>query len=193
MEKRRIERTWIQGEKPKPDGLKDFAFQGEALADVFIIDGVTTDGAAVEITGTITALWLGENNVTITMNGSIDDDKAIVTIDDACYRYHGKFIFSVFATNDTQTQCIYCGIGTILKTQSESVAYPSDTIPNVLDLIDDINEVIADIPQDYADLTAHFPITGEFVLGDTSVTEAQLAILSNGVASVSDTQTYLGL
>ena len=193
MEKRRIERTWIQGEKPKPDGLKDFAFQGEALADVFIIDGVTTDGAAVEITGTITALWLGENNVTITMNGSIDDDKAIVTIDDACYGYPGKFIFSVFATNDTQTQCIYCGIGTILKTQSESVAYPSDTIPNVLDLIDDINEVIADIPQDYADLTAHFPITGEFVLGDTSVTEAQLAILSNGVASVSDTQTYLGL
>ena len=193
MEKRTIERTWIQGEKPKPDGLKDFAFQGEALADTFIIDGATSAGAAVDITGTITALWLGENNVTIPQNVTIENDKAVVTLDDDCYGYPGKFIFSVFATNDGVIQCIYCGIGTILRTQSEAVAYPSDTIPDILELVEIVNEVIADIPQDYSELTAHFPITGEFVLGDTSVTEAQLAILTNGVASVSDTQTYLGL
>ena len=82
MEKRFIEKTWIQGEKPKPDGLSDFAFQGEALADVFIIDGKTQSGAAVDITGTITAVYLGENNMTIPLNGEIDDGKAFVILED---------------------------------------------------------------------------------------------------------------
>lgn len=195
MEKRFIEKTWIQGEKPKPDGLSDFAFQGEALADVFIIDGKTQSGAAVDITGTITAVYLGENNMTIPLNGEIDDGKAIVTLEDSCYDIPGKFILTIYATNDDQTQCIYCGVGIMFRTQSDIVEYPSETIPDILELIAMVNEAIASVPQDYAELSAHFPITGEFVLGETTVTEAQLAILEDagGVATVSETRSYLGL
>ena len=193
MEKRTLERTWIQGEKPKPDGLDDFGFQGEALADEFVVEGATADGAAVEITGTITAVWLGENNIVIPINGSIENGKAVVILGDECYQTPGKFILSIFATNDTLIQCIYCGVGNILKTQSDVVIYPSDTIPDIMEFVEIINDVIAEIPQDYSALTAHFPITGEFVLGNTTVTETQLAILTNGVATTAETRTYLGL
>lgn len=193
MERRIIEKTWIQGKTPKPDGLSDFAFQGEALADVFIIDGQTAEGSAVEITGTISGVYLGENNVTIPLDGEIEDGKAIITLDDLCYETPGKFILTIYATNDDQTQCIYCGVGIMFRTQSDVTAYPSSTIPDMLDLIDMVNEAIASVPQDYAELSAHFPITGEFVLGNTTLTEEELAILSNGVASTDQVKSYLGL
>lgn len=195
MEKRIIEKTWIQGKVPKPDGLSDFAFQGESLADVFIIDGKTESGAAVEITGTITGVYLSENNVTIPLNGEIDDGKAIITLEDSCYQSPGKFILTIYATNDDEIQCIYCGVGIMFRTQSEAVEYPTSTIPDILDLIAMVNEAIASVPQDYSELSAHFPITGEFVLGDTTVTETQLAILEDagGIATVAETKTYLGL
>lgn len=193
MENRVFERTWIQGKVAKPDGLHDFAFQGEALADTFIIDGQTEAGETVEITGTIRALYLGENNTTIPIDGAIEDGKAVVTLDEACYAIPGKFIISIFATNDDQTQCIYCGVGVMFRTQSNIVAYPSSGIPDIMELLELVDEAIAQIPQDYSALTAHFPITGEFVLGNTTVTEAQLAILNNGVATPEDVRSYLGL
>lgn len=193
MENRVFERTWIEGQVPKPDGLYDFAFQGEALADTFIIDGQTKAGGAVAITGTIMALYLGENNITIPVDGTIEDGKAVVTMPDSCYIIPGKFTFSVFAINEEHTQCIYCGVGVMFKTQTNAVAYPSSGIPDLMELLDLVNEAIASVPQEYGDLSAHFPITGEFVLGNTTVTEQQLAILNNGVASLSDTRTFLGL
>lgn len=193
MENRVFERTWIEGQVPKPDGLYDFAFQGEALADTFIIDGQTKGGDAVEITGTIMALYLGENNITIPVDGTIENDKAVVTMPDACYAVPGKFTFSIFAINDNHTQCIYCGVGVMFRTQTNTIAYPASGIPDLMELLELVEEAIASVPQDYATLSAHFPITGEFVLGNTTVTEAQLAILNNGVATVSETKTYLGL
>lgn len=193
MEKRIIERTWIEGKTPKPDGLSEFAFQGESLADVFIIDGQTVSGSSVEITGTIEAVYLGDNNMMIPLNGTIEDGKAVVVLDDACYEIPGKFILTIYATNGDETQCIYCGVGIMFRTQSDIVAYPSSTIPDILELIELVNEAIASVPQDYAELSAHFPITGEFVLGNTTVTDEKLAILNNGVASESDTRSFLGL
>lgn len=193
MEKRIIERTWIEGKTPKPDDLKEFALQGESLANVFIIDGKTVSGSSVDITGTIGAVYLGSNNMTIPLNGTIEDGKAVVVLDDACYEIPGKFILTIYATNGDETQCIYCGIGIMFRTQSDIVAYPSSTIPDILELIELVNEAIASVPQDYAELSAHFPITGEFVLGDTTLTESELASLKNGVADPTETRSYLGL
>lgn len=193
MQNRVFERTWIAGKAPKPDGLDDFAFQGEAYADTFIIDGQSESGTAVEITGAIRALYYSEHGLTIPIDGEIEDGKAVITLDDACYTIPGKFILSIFASNDDQTQCIYAGVGTMYRTQSDNIAYPSSTIPDIMELLQLLEEAIASVPQEYAELTAHFPITGEFVLGNTTITAQQLAILNNGVASLSDTKTFLGL
>ena len=145
MEQRVFERTWIQGKAPIPDDLSEFAFQGEASADTFVIDGKTASGSAVNITGTIIGVYLGENNNMVPLVGTVSDGKATVTLDDPCYKIPGRFILSIYAVNGTQTICIYCGIGIMFRTQSGRLAYPSKAIPDIQDLIERANAVIADV------------------------------------------------
>lgn len=145
MEQRVFERTWIQGKTPIPDDLSSFAFQGEASADKFIIDGKTASGTAVDITGTIIGVYLGENNNMVPLVGTLSDGKAMVTLDDPCYKIPGRFILSIYAVNGTQTICIYCGIGIMFRTQSARLAYPSKAIPDIQELLDDADAVISDV------------------------------------------------
>ena len=145
MEPRTFERTWIQGQTPKIDDLSEFAFQGESSADTFIIDGKTASGSAVNITGTIIGVYLGENNNMVPLAGAISNGKAIVTLEDTCYKIPGKFVLSIYAVNGTQTICIYSGIGYMFRTQSARVAYPSKAIPDIQELLDNADAVISDV------------------------------------------------
>ena len=192
MEQRTFERTWIQGKSPAIDDLAGYLFQGEASADTFIIDGKSAAGESVEISGTIIGVYLGENNNMVPLVGAVDDGKAVITLDDPCYKIPGKFVLTVYAVNGTQTVSLYCGIGYMFRTQSNRVAYPSKAIPDMQELIvaaqtaaDDLingieekgEETLASIPDDYTELANEVSALNDAVV----------------FATVAETQEYLGI
>lgn len=169
MNTRTFERTWVQHEThQKPDELYNYAFQGEAFADTFIIDGKTKTGDPVQITGTITGVYLGENKVSVPLTGAVSNGKAVVTLDAACYTIPGKFTVSIYAQNDDERICIYCGIGYMFRTQSELIANSTVAIPDIMAALESLSD--------------HFTEAGRFMLG-TGNASADYAIAA-GVKSI---------
>ena len=145
-----INKTWIQGKRPEPDDLGEFAYQGENLAHTVKVNGKTATGTAINITGTIKGVYLGENNVSVPLTGTISNGVAFLTLTDDCYDIPGRFILSIYAQN-TETLCIYCGIGHMFRTESERVSTTS--VSDILDVLDKAQEVIDSIPEDYTELS----------------------------------------
>lgn len=127
-----IERTWIQNQPPEQDELLNIAFQGEAGAHTFVIGCKTASGSSVALSGTVTGVYLGQNNVTVPLTGAISDGKAVVTLDDNCYAIPGKFIVSIYVESDGVRPCVYCGIGYMFRTQTTTV--PTDSLPSVSEI-----------------------------------------------------------
>ena len=146
-----IERQWPVNTMLKVDNLFGVAMTGEAGAHKFRISGI--DGSSqVAITGTITAKLLNANDVTIPLSGSLSDGVAEVTLTDVCYNVPGRFILSIFTTNSGVTQCIYCGAGTIFRSSSSVVAYPTAALPDISELIEDLQDILDGWPADYSTL-----------------------------------------
>lgn len=199
MEQRTFERTWIEGKSPDIDDLAGYLFQGEASADTFVIDGETSAGEAVEITGTIIGVYLGENNSMVPLVGAVDDGKAVITLEDACYKLPGRFVLTVYAVNGAQTVCLYTGIGHMFRTQSARVAYPSKTIPDIQDLIEGAETVIGQLQTLTEETIATIEAKGEETLAsipdDYTTLANEVTALNETVviATVAETQEYLGL
>lgn len=147
-----LQKTWVQGRPVVVDNLLGTAFTGEAGAHTFKIMGVDAAQETVTISGTITGKLLAANNVTISLSGSIEDGCAVVTLTDECYDVPGRFIFSVYATSGSTTLCLYCAVGNVLRTDSQVIAYPTESLPNITSLMADLEQILADWPADYSQL-----------------------------------------
>ena len=145
-----IERTWIQNQPPEQDELLNIAFQGEAGAHTFVIGCKTASGSSVALSGTVTGVYLGQNNVTVPLTGSIIDGKAVVTLDNNCYAIPGKFIVSIYVEENGVRPCVYCGIGYMFRTQTTTV--PTGTLPSVSEIAAEADraETAADNAETYA-------------------------------------------
>lgn len=146
MENIILQKQWVQGAAVVPDDLRGTAFTGENGAHTFRVTGIDANQDPVAITGTITGKFLAANNVTVPLTGSIDNGAAVLTLTEDCYAVPGRFIVSIFATNDNTTLCIYCGVGNVFRTESSIVAYPSASIPDIQTLIDEAQAVSAQVP-----------------------------------------------
>ena len=146
MENIILQKQWVQGAAVVPDDLRGTAFTGENGAHTFRVTGIDANQDPVAITGTITGKFLAANNVTVPLTGSIDNGAAVLTLTEDCYAVPGRFIVSIFATNDDTTLCIYCGVGNVFRTESSIVAYPSASIPDIQELIDEAQAVSAQVP-----------------------------------------------
>lgn len=147
-----LQKTWVQGRPVVVDNLLGTAFTGEAGAHTFKIRGVDAAQETVTISGTITGKLLAANNVTISLSGSIEDGCAVVTLTDECYDVPGRFIFSVYATSGSTTLCLYCAVGNVLRTDSQVIAYPTESLPNITSLMADLEQILSDWPADYSQL-----------------------------------------
>lgn len=149
-----LSKKWVQGGPVIVDNLLGTAFTGEAGAHTFEIHGVDSEQQPVQISGTITANFLAANNVTIALDGSVSDGVASVTLDENCYDVPGRFILSVYATNGSTTLCLYCAVGNIMRTQSSTIAYPTDSLPNITSLMADLQDILDSWPADYSQIEA---------------------------------------
>lgn len=133
------------------DNLFGTAFTGEVNAHTFEISGVN-DAGTVALSGNVTGTMLAANNVNVPLTGSIQDGCAVVTLTDECYEVPGRFVLSIYITEGGKTMCVYCGVGTITNTDGDAVAYPSAAIPDIQQLINDLQTLIGQIPADYSAL-----------------------------------------
>lgn len=147
-----LQKTWVQGRPVAVDNLLGTAFTGEAEAHTFIIKGVDAADQTVPISGDITGKLLASNNVTVPLTGTIENGCAVVTLTEDCYYVPGKFIFSVYSTDGDTTICLYCAVGNIFRTASDIIEYPSAAIPDVAQLIEDLQYAIDSFPSDLSGL-----------------------------------------
>lgn len=152
MDKIKIERTWLQGTPVQVDNLMGNAFIGEAQAHEFLISGKDDAGNVVPITGTITGKFLSSTMTTFALSGYVTEGVASVTLPSECYGAPGQFVVSIFATNGSTTTCIYCGVGSIFRTSTAAIAYPTTTLPDLTLLINQLDDVIASFPADLSHL-----------------------------------------
>ena len=183
-----LQKTWVQGRPVVVDNLLGTAFTGEAGAHTFKIRGVDAAQETVTISGTITGKLLAANNVTVSLSGSIEDGCAVVTLTDECYDVPGRFIFSVYATSGSTTLCLYCAVGNVLRTDSQVIAYPTESLPNITSLMADLEQILADWPADYSQLQSDVSSL-KSALGASAA--SQYVLSDNKAGYVNDSFTFV--
>ena len=147
-----ISRKWIQGEPVDIDPLKGYIFTGEASAHTFRITAESISGGIIPITGEITGTFLNPHGDTVPLEGSLENGVAVLTLTEECYYVAGIFTLSIFVTDAETTTCIYCGIGKAYRTDGQCIIYPSATLPNIAQLLSQVQTAIGSVPTDYSDL-----------------------------------------
>lgn len=180
MESNVLQKRWVQGSNVVVDDLRGTAFTGEAGAHTFQISGVDSAQETVAITGTITGRFLTATNVTVPLTGSVSDGVASLTLTEDCYVIPGRFVLSVYATNGSTTQCIYCAVGNVFRTQSDIIEYPSASIPDIEQIIADAQAAVTEINADVAAAQAAVAAAQTAVDG----IEAQRQTMIESIASV---------
>lgn len=138
-----IERTWTQGAEVTPELLRGVAFTQEALAHVFRVSGVDSEGGPLAISGSVLAKFLRADNVTINISGSTSDGVANVTLVGDCYHVPGRFSLAVYVSDGVASQAIYAAVGTVYRTASETELDSGTTVPTLAQLEGAYDAVLA--------------------------------------------------
>ena len=147
-----IKRTWNQNRMVNIEDLSGMAFQAESGGHTFEISGVNDAGESVELSGTVSGVFLRPDLADIAIVGSAEDGVVSVTLPADCYAVNGRFGLTIFVTSDDQKVAVYAAVGTVTRTSGGAVA--GDTPQDVVDLINAINAALTTIPADYTDLMA---------------------------------------
>ena len=147
-----IKRVWNQNRMVNIEDLSGMAFQAEDGGHTFEISGVNDAGETVELSGTVSGVFMRPDLADIAIVGSATDGVVSVTLPADCYAVNGRFALTIFVTSDSQKVAVYAAVGTVTRTSGGAVA--GDTPQDVVDLINAINAAVASIPADYTDLMA---------------------------------------
>jgi hypothetical protein len=132
------------------EDLRGSAFQAEDGGHTFEITGRDDKGTKIDLSGTVSANFMRSDNYDVTIEGSISEGKAYITLTDDCYEMPGRFGLTIYLTSGGQKVAIYAAIGSVHKAFGGNV--DPETQQTVEDLIAAINAAIASIPADYSSL-----------------------------------------
>lgn len=153
MESIIIERRFRADAPLTVDNLYGTAIVGEEGAHVFRIRA-ERGGEPFAITGQVSARFLAPAGITIPIAGSAPGGVAEIVLPVDCYLGEGRFVLSIYVTDEERTVCVYCAVGTVRQTGSDQVVYPTEGLPDLTDLVDEVQQAIASVPADYSDLLA---------------------------------------
>ena len=150
-----IRRPWRVDELLRVDNLTGEIFTTESNAHEFVIYGVDKDGETIPITGTISGAFLRADGATVPINaGTLVDGEAHITLPSGCYAVQGRFVLSIYAVDNGATGCIYCGVGNVYQSQTDTIVDPGTIMPSISELIARIEAAVNSIPSDYSSLAA---------------------------------------
>lgn len=146
-----IRRAWNQNRMTSIEDLQGMAFQAESGGHTFEISGIDDAGETVELSGTVSGVFIRPDQTDVALTGTAEDGVVSVTLTGDCYAVAGRFGLTIFVTDDDdQKVAVYACVGTVTRTTTGAVA--GSTPQDVVDLINAIEAAIATIPADYTDL-----------------------------------------
>lgn len=137
----------------KVDSLNGVMFTTEAEAHQVIVR-CEQEGQELTLAGTVSAKLVRGDGNTVQLIGSISDGAAVVTLTQDCYNVQGRFQLAMFNQVGDAKLCIYACVGYIQKAQSGNLIDGGGIIPDVEDLIADIQAAVESIPPSYTTLLA---------------------------------------
>lgn len=137
----------------KVESLNGVTFTTESEAHQFVVR-CEQKGQELTLSGTISAKFVRADGNTVQLVGSISDGAAVVTLAQDCYNVPGRFQLAIFNTVGDTKLCIYACVGTVQRAQSGNLIDGGDIIPDVEDLIADIQAAVQSIPPTYDALLA---------------------------------------
>ena len=98
------------------ENLSGYTFSAESYAHRFIIS--TAEG----FDGAVSARLLRSDNITVFVSGSVSetDGSAIVDLPPECYAVPGRFFLAIYVTAASVKTCVYAGIGTVYRSESDT-------------------------------------------------------------------------
>lgn len=130
-----IERTVDISKPVQTETLRGNEFKLEANAHTFRIS-VVNNGAAVALTGSVSASMLLADGSGLTLGGSLDNGVAVLTLPQAAYGVPGRFMLAIYSVQTGATEaetvktCIYACVGAVINTYGDQQYDPGNLIPD---------------------------------------------------------------
>lgn len=161
---------------------------GDNKANAFGVD-IFRDRQAVNLDGGSVQGYFRDpqgNNIAITTGNTISGNRAYVVLPQACYNYEGQFTLAIKVIGGGVTGTMRIVDGIVDNTNTGSAVAPTETVPTYQEVLAVYDQMVA-----AKEGSIRFDI-------DQSLTAAQKAqALENigieGIATVSETRTYLGI
>lgn len=105
---------------------------------------VTEDGQPVSLTGkTVSGYFIRADRSTVLLNGSAEGNTARVTLSQSCYVQPGGFSLFIKAGTAGETAATFWGVGTVVRSTTDTIVDPSETIPSLEELLAQIDAMEA--------------------------------------------------
>lgn len=97
---------------------------------------VTEDGQPVSLTGkTVSGYFIRADRSTVLLSGSAEGNVASVTLSQSCYVQPGGFSLFIKAGTAGETAATFWGVGTVVRSTTDTIVDPSETIPSMEELL----------------------------------------------------------
>lgn len=155
-----------------PVALEGTLYGGENQAHRFIINA-TKDGAALNLTGSVTASFLRKaDDAEVPLTGEIIGGGAAVTLVQSCYTQPGRFELTIFLTQNGSKTALYSCNGNVRNTSASEIVDPGHVVPDITDIIAEYARMqaasdAAEAAAENANEAAQFATDDEWTNGDT--------------------------
>lgn len=97
---------------------------------------VTEDGQPVSLAGrTVSGYFIRADRSTVLLSGSAEGNTARVTLSQSCYVQPGGFSLFIKAGTAGETAAVFWGAGTVVRSATDTIVDPSETIPSLEELL----------------------------------------------------------
>lgn len=121
---------------------------------------VTDGGETAALSGSVAASIIRADGATVAQAGTLSGNKCSVILPAAAYAVPGPLVVALKLTQNGVVTTVLAVAATVYRTSTDTVVDPGTIIPSIQDLIEEIEEVVATIPQDYSALSDE--VTNEF-------------------------------
>jgi len=140
---------------------------GDELANRFGVRAFR-NGQPENIGGTCFGLFVRADGATVAIaNGTVSGNVAYVTLPEACYAVEGQFTLAIKCQGGGVTGTLRIVDGVVSRTSTDETVDPGNIIESVEDLIDAIDDAVAEIPVNYnASFAPEYSTSAKYNLGD---------------------------
>ena len=148
--------TWLNQDLLKP--VKVQYIDGNVFsmdnAGNLIGVNITRDGAAYSGGGSVSANVIRSDGATVAVSGALSGNAATVVLPQAAYAVPGVISVVIKLTVSGEITTIGAVVANVYQSTTDAVIDPGTIIPDISELIAEIEEVVASIPADYTSLWA---------------------------------------